>query len=93
MTIRYQGRITVIFKPNTSAEVQDWITPSQVEIVKVTPPAERLEWLAQRAKELKEAMGPRYLCHEKNQVRRLDGRSYRQLEVTRSNVRPIQRAA
>jgi hypothetical protein len=92
MTIRYPGRITVIFKPSTSAEVQDWITPSQVEIVRVTPPAERLEWLAQRAKELKETMGPRYLCHEKNRVRRLDGRSYRPHEATRSNVRPMQRS-
>jgi hypothetical protein len=93
MTIRYQGRIAVIFKPNTSAEVQDWLTPPQVEFVKFTPPAERLEWLAQRAKELKAAMGPRYLCHEKNRVRRLDGRSYQPHEVTHSNVRPIQRAA
>lgn len=83
----------MIFKPNTSAEVQDWITPPQVEIVKVTAPAERLEWLAQRAKELKEAMGLRYLCHEKNRVRRLDGRSYRPHKVNCSNVMPIQRAA
>ena len=83
----------MIFKANTKAQLEDWITPSQVEIVKVTPPAERLEWLAQRAKELKEAMGTRYLCHEKNRVRRLDGRSYRPREVTCSNVRPMKRAA
>lgn len=67
----------MIFKPNASAEVQDWITPPQIEIVKVTPSAERLQWFAQRAKELREAMGSRYLCHEKNRVRRLDGASYR----------------
>ena len=83
----------MIFKSNTNAEVQDWITPSQVEIVKVTPPAEHLEWLAQRAKELKKAMGPRYLCHEKNRVRRLDGRSYHPHDKAHSNVRPLQRAA
>ena len=82
----------MIFKPPTTAVLQERITPSQVNIVKVTPPAERLEWLAQRAKELKEAMGPRYLCHEKNRVRRLDGRSYRPHEATRSNVRPMQRS-
>ena len=84
----------MIFKQSTRAELQDWITPPQVEIVKVaTPAAERLEWLAQRAKELKEAMGPRYLCHEKNRVRRLDGRSYRPHESSRSNLTRIKRAA
>ncbi len=62
----------MLFKQTESAELQDWITPPQVEIVKVSAPAERLDSLAQRAKELKEAMGPRYLCHEKNRVRRLD---------------------
>ncbi|MDP9129721.1 MAG: hypothetical protein M3N35_04990 [Candidatus Binatota bacterium] len=83
----------MLFKQTESAELEDWITPTQVEIVKVAAPAERLEWLAKRAKELKEAMGPRYLCHEKNRVRRLDGRSYRPHEVTRSNVMHMQRAA
>ncbi|HZA95653.1 MAG TPA: hypothetical protein VE421_05910 [Burkholderiaceae bacterium] len=42
----------------------------------IKPTAERLEWLTWRALELKQAMGSRYLCHEKNRVRRLDGRSY-----------------
>lgn len=65
----------MIFKQDESAQLHDWITPQQVEIVKVAAPAERLQWLAQRAKELKDSMGPRYLCHEKNRVRRLDGRS------------------
>lgn len=83
----------MIFKQTEKAELQDWITPPQVEIVKVAPPAERLEWLAQRAKELKESMGARYLCHEKNRVRRLDGRSYRPHEAARTNVMPMQRAA
>lgn len=83
----------MIFKPDASAEVQDWITPPQVEIVKMTPPAERLEWFAQRAKELKEAMGQRYLCHEKNRVRRLDAASYRPREAVRINVRSINWAA
>ena len=71
----------MLFK-NSDSEVQDWITPSQVEIVKVAAPTERLERLAQRAKELKEAMGSRYLCHENNRVRRLDGRSYRPHDAT-----------
>ena len=83
----------MIFKSKSGEEVEDWITPPQVEIVKVPPTAERLEWLAKRAKELKEAMGPRYLCHEKNRVRRLDGRSYRPHEVTRSITRLVQQAA
>ena len=82
----------MIFKPDASAEVQDWLTPLQVEIVKVTPPTEQLEWFTQRAKELREAMGPRYLCHEKNRVRRLDGTSYRAREAV-NNVRSINRAA
>jgi hypothetical protein len=87
------GRMKMIFKQTEKAELQDWITPPQVEIVKVALPAERLEWLAQRAKELKESMGSRYLCHEKNRVRRLDGRSYRPHEVASANVMHMQRAA
>ena len=83
----------MLFKQTESAELQDWITPPQVEIVKVSAPAERLESLAQRAKELKEAMGPRYLCHEKNQVRRLDGRNYRPSDAGGVTLRSLKRAA
>ena len=79
----------MMFKPRMSAEIQDWITPRQVEVVKVETRAEELERIQQRAKELREAMGPRYLCHEKNRVQRLDGRTYR----PRTNVRAIKRAA
>ena len=78
-----------MFKPSMSAEIQDWITPRQVEVVKVETRAEQFERIQQRAKELREAMGPRYLCHEKNRVQRLDGRTYR----PRTNVRAIKRAA
>ena len=66
----------MISKSKTAAQVKDWVTPSHVVIIRVEPTAERLEWLARRAAELKQAMGPRYLCHEINRVRRLDGRSY-----------------
>lgn len=83
----------MIFKPNMSAEILDWITPPQVQVIKVEPLAEQFERIQQRAKELREAMGPRYLCHEKNQVRRLDGRSYRPRSPANSNVRAIKRAA
>ena len=79
----------MILKPRRHADIEDWLTPPQVEIRKVTPPAERLEWLAKRAEELKETMGTRYLCHETNRVRRLDGRSYRSHDMTRSNVTSI----
>ena len=58
----------MISKSRTGAQVEDWITPSHVEIIRVKPPVERLEWLARRAEELKAAMGSRYLCHEKNRV-------------------------
>jgi hypothetical protein len=83
----------VMLKPSMSAEIQDWITPRQVEVVKVETPAEQLERIQQRAKELREAMGPRYLCHEKNRVRRLDGRTYRPRGAINANVRAIKRAA
>lgn len=82
-----------MLKPSMSAEIQDWITPRQVEVVKVATHAEQLERIQQRAKELKEAMGPRYLCHEKNRVRRLDGRTYRPRGTISTNVRAIKRAA
>ena len=83
----------MLFKPRMSAAIEDWITPAQVEVVKVAPPAEQLERIQQRAKELREAMGPRYLCHEKNRVRRLDGRSYRPRGTNSGNVRAMKRAA
>ncbi len=83
----------MMFKPSMSAEIQDWITPRQVEVVKVETHAEQLERIQQRAKELQEAMGPRYLCHEKNRVRRLDGRTYRPRAAMNTNVRAIKRAA
>ena len=82
-----------MFKPSMSAAIQDWITPRQVEVVKVETRAEQFERIQQRAKELKEAMGPRYLCHEKNRVRRLDGRTYRPRGAMNTNVRAIKRAA
>ena len=83
----------MISKSKTRTQVKDWITPSQVEIIKVQPPAERLEWLARRAKELKEAMGSRYLCHENNRVRRLDDRPHQALQVMRSNVLSLKRSS
>lgn len=82
----------MLFKPSMSTEIEDWITPAQVEVVKVATPSEQLERIQQRAKELREAMGPRYLCHEKNRVRRLDGRSYRPRTAS-TNVRAMKRAA
>ena len=83
----------MMFKPSRSAEIHDWITPRHVELVRVETPAEQLERIRQRAKELREAMGPRYLCHEKNRVRRLDGRTTRPRGATGTNVRAIKRAA
>ena len=83
----------MIFKPSMSAEILDWLTPPQVQVVKFAASADQLERIQQRAKELKEAMGPRYLCHEKNRVRRLDERTYRPRGAGNSNVRAIKRAA
>ncbi|MDP9128832.1 MAG: hypothetical protein M3N35_00435 [Candidatus Binatota bacterium] len=83
----------MLFKPSMSAEVQDWITPPQVEVVRVATHVEQLARIQQRANELREEMGPRYLCHEKNRVRRLDGRSYRPRTAVNTNVRAMKRAA
>lgn len=83
----------MIFKPSMSAEILDWITPSHVEVVKVAASTEQLDRIQQRAKELREAMGPRYLCHEKNRVHRLDGRSYRPRAAASTNVRAMKLAA
>ncbi len=80
-----------MFSPSASAEVQDWITPPQVKVVRITTQAEQLERIQQRARELREEMGPLYLCNEKNRVRRLDGRSYLPREAARTNVRAIKR--
>ena len=83
----------MIFKPSMSAEILDWLTPPQVQVVKFVASADQLERIQQRAKELKEAMGPRYLCHAMNRVRRLDGRTYRPRGAMSTNVRAIKRAA
>lgn len=81
-----------MFKPSASAEVQDWITPPHVQVVKVTTHEERLERIKQRVNELREAMGPRYLCHEQNRVLRLDRRICKPHEVG-ANVGSMRRAA
>lgn len=65
-----------MFKPGESVEVHDWITPAQVQVVKVSTAAECLERINRRAQELREQMGPRYLCAATNRVKRLDGRIY-----------------
>lgn len=80
-----------MFNPSASAEVQDWITPPQVKVVKIMAQAEQFERIQQRARELREQMGPRYLCNEKNRVHRLDGRTYKPREATGANVRSIKR--
>ena len=83
----------MIFKSHAGAEIEDWITPPQVEVVRVAAHKERLERIQQRAIELRKAMGPRYLCHEKNQVRRLDGRNYRPSDAGGVTLRSVKRAA
>ena len=54
----------MLFKPSMSAEIHDWITPAQVEVVKVATHSEQLARIQQRAKELQEAMG-RVICATK----------------------------
>ena len=78
---------------NATAAIEDWITPKQVDYVKVETPAEQLERIRQRAKELREAMGSRYLCHEKNRVRRIDGRSFSPPTAPGRKFRALKRAA
>ena len=80
-----------MFKPNARAEILDWITPEQVEVVKVTPPIGQLERIMQKVAQLREQMGPHYLCSEKNRVHRLDGKSY--APRPSANVRSIKRKA
>ena len=74
------------------SEVRDWITPEQVEVVKMTPPAEQFERIMQKVALLREQMGPSYLCSEKNRVQRLDGKSYAP-RPTATNVRAHKRKA
>jgi hypothetical protein len=81
----------VMFKPSASAVVQDWITPPHVEVISVATQAGQFERIMQRAKELREQMGPRYLCHQQNRVSRRDGRVFNPLEAANNNVRRIQR--
>ncbi|MBC8118693.1 MAG: hypothetical protein H7X75_03820 [Burkholderiaceae bacterium] len=78
---------------NATVAIEDWITPQQMDYVKVETPAEQLERIRQRAMELREAMGPRYLCHEKNRVRRLDGRSFSPLKAPARKLRALKQAA
>ncbi len=80
-----------MFRPSANTEVQDWITPAQVSVVKVAAPAERFEQIMQRVRELREEMGPRYLCNQHNRVQRLDGRTFKTVASPGANVRPIKR--
>lgn len=84
----------MIFKPRTTAALEDWITPPHVDVIKVAAPTTQLERIEQRARELREAMGPRYLCHAQNRVRRLDERvGYRPRGGVSANDRAIRRVA
>ena len=80
-----------MFKVKPRPEIHDWITPEQVEVIKVPPPAGQFERVMQKVALLREQMGPRYLCSEKNRVKRLDGKSYGPRPAT--NVRSIRRKA
>src|SRR5215212_7640860 len=60
------------FKQDPSVQIKDSITPAQIDVVKVETPAEQVERIRERVQKLREQMGPSYLCHEQNRVRRID---------------------
>ena len=53
--------------------IEDWLTQEPVAIVKLPSATEEIQ---RKADELKLELGPRYLCHEKNRVKRLDGKTF-----------------
>lgn len=68
---------------------QDWLSEGTLQPVKLETPAEHLARFDARAKELRDAMGARHLLHPANQVKRLDGRTFRPEPAT--NIRRIRK--
>jgi len=78
-----------MFKIRQRIEVQDWITPAQVDIVSVETSAERTERMTRRVNELKAKMGSRYLLDPENRVRRLDAATLTESVVRRNRLKLV----
>ena len=60
------------FKRGESFSIKFSNTPPQVDVTKVATSAEQLERIRERAKNVREAMGTRYVFHEQNRVQRIE---------------------
>jgi hypothetical protein len=60
------------FKRGEGFPIKFSTTPPQVDVTKVAPSAEQLERIRERAKNVREAMGTRYVFHEQNRVQRIE---------------------
>ena len=60
------------FKRGESFSIKFSTTPPQVDVIKVATSVEQLERIRERAKNVREAMGTRYVFHEQNRVQRIE---------------------
>jgi hypothetical protein len=60
------------FKRGESFPIKFSTTPPQIDVIKVATSEEQLERIRERAKNVREAMGTRYVFHEQNRVRRIE---------------------
>jgi hypothetical protein len=60
------------FKRGETFPIKFSTTPPQVDVSKVATSAEQVERIRERAKNVREAMGTRYVFHEQNRVQRIE---------------------
>ena len=69
------------FKRGESFRIGFSTTPPQVDVSKVATSAEQLERIRERAKNVREAMGTRYVFHEQNRVQRIERPQSRRFNI------------
>jgi hypothetical protein len=60
------------FKRGEGFPIKFSTTPPQIDVIKVATSVEQLERIRERAKNVREAMGTRYVFHEQNRVQRIE---------------------
>jgi hypothetical protein len=60
------------FKRGETFPIKFSTTPPQVDVSKVATSVEQVERIRERAKNVREAMGTRYVFHEQNRVQRIE---------------------
>src|SRR5688572_31017711 len=64
--------VNMKFKRGEGFPIKFSTTPPQIDVIKVATSVEQLERTRERAKNVREALGTRYVFHEQNRVQRIE---------------------